>query len=263
LIDTSSLLAPPLAAASSSKEHEQWACSLGRKTLALHDRMVACWLLNTHVWKDRQLKQGNIMSVVSARVTKWARRDPRRLLGTDDMAALFYRLLVLCNSAEQLQADKDGGGVGSCAEGVESDVAQAVCMQLLDPSLCLAQGFDGKLFVRQSLQALARLVLAARAGVRLAGLKLIGQIMVTWGAAGRFAVLADVLGDSRLDWPGLILALMHDAQADHQVLGLSLSTLATFLSYAPVFSLSLSTFTLASMLSHLLSISAGFICGCK
>lgn len=65
-------------------------------------------------------------------------------------------------------------------------------------------------------------------------MQLVGKVMIAWSDAGQFSVLADILSDQRLDWPALILSLMNDAHAHDQVLGLALSTLATFLSCATV-----------------------------
>ena len=226
LIDCCSQVVLPVAATASCKDHELWAQSLARKRLALHDKMVASWLLNANVWKARHLKQGNVMSFVTERMVKWAQRDPRRLLGNDDFAALFYRLLVLCNDEEQLKA------LETDADAVEADLALAVCSQLLHPSLAIPQGPDGSLFVRPSLQSLARLILAAGPAVKLVGLKLLVQTMMTWKEAGHFAVLVDMLGD--INWPCLLLSIMHDDRAQCEILGLALSALAMYLSNAPI-----------------------------
>jgi hypothetical protein len=231
LIDSCCQVVLPLAASASRKPHELWARSLARKTLALPDRMVASWLLNPHVWNARQLRAGNVMSFVAERMAKWARQDPRRLLGNDDFAALFDRLLVLSNGQERLV--QSGGGCLQ-SDAVESGLVLAVCSQLLHPSAATACGLDGSMFVRQSLLALARLVLAAAPAVKLVGLKLLGQTMITWNNAGQFPVLVDILGDPRLDWPSLILSIMHHVSDHCHVLGLALSTLATFLSSASV-----------------------------
>jgi hypothetical protein len=231
LIDCCAQVVLPVASTASRKDHELWAQSLARKGSALHDKMVASWLLNPNVWKARHLKQGNVMSVVTERMVKWAQRDPRRLLGNDDFAALFYRLLVLCNDEEQLKQLGNDGALDPNAHPVEADLALAVCSQLLHPSLAMPQGPDGSLFVRPSLHSLTRLILAAGPTVKLVGLKLLGQTMMTWKEAGHFAALVDMLGD--INWPCLLLSIMHDDRAQCEMLGLSLSALAMFLSNAP------------------------------
>lgn len=67
-------------------------------------------------------------------MVKWARRDPRRLLGSDDVGGLFYRLLVLCNTSEQM-AQGCGRAETACSEdheakALESSLALAVCGQV-------------------------------------------------------------------------------------------------------------------------------------
>ena len=190
----------------------------------------------------RRLKPGNIMCVVTDRLVQWARRDPRRLLGADDVAALFYRLLVLSNTHQQLQhlshtsaSPKVVSARVEQAHGeqLDEELALKVCLVLLDPKIAIAQAFDGKVFVRSGLESVARLVLGTKLYlIRLAGLKLIAETIVAWGKAGQIGMLTGLLGNEALDWPSVLLSVMHDATGEDEVLGLALSTLTIFLSSA-------------------------------
>ena len=178
---------------------------------------------------------------------RWARDDPRRLLGSDELANVLVGLLALSNTRDQLAtalsgARKSGEGVVAgvgCHEGHEGggargqvylDLAIPVCLELLAPSRLVSRGAEGRKFLREHLVSVARLILGVRSQVRIAGLTLVGQVMVQWRE--HFSWLVEALSGEGLDCPRLILSLMHDSNADQDVLGLALNTLVTFLTAA-------------------------------
>jgi hypothetical protein len=185
---------------------------------------------------------------------RWARDDPRRLLangslGSDELANVLVGLLALSNTRDQLATALSGArkagegvvtGVGAgCHEDHEGggargqvylDLALPVCLELLAPSLLVSRGAEGRKFLKQQLVSVARLILGVRSQVRIAGLTLVGKVIVQWRE--HFSWLVEALSGEGLDCPRLILSLMHDSNGDQDVLGLALNTLVTFLTAA-------------------------------
>jgi hypothetical protein len=170
------------------------------------------------------------MSVICDRLVAWARTDPRRLLGSEDLGALFHRLLALSNIEDSLLhsgaagARSAAGAEAAVAGGnrvgddgqLDAGLAMAVCLEILEPSVVVAHGDVGKSFLRQSMQAVVPVVMDSNAKVRLAGLRFVEQMLLAWDRSGHFVVLGALLAEEEFAWPQRILALMQDAAGDEE-----------------------------------------------